>query len=108
MVMLGGLQAALKAIGTWPACSGWVEVLSQAVITTTGRAESLINCAHITCRRYAPQVINCSKFVHSSETGIQEVRRRQKKLVCFPRGEVRKKPRSHSLSTRTSRYNLSF
>ena len=78
--MLAGLyigQAALKAIGTWLAGSaGWVEVLSQAEITAAGRAESLINCAHITRTRYAHQVINCSKFVHSSETGIQEVRRR--------------------------------
>ena len=55
MVKLGGLhteKAALKAIGTWLAGSGWVEVLSQAEITRAGRAESLINCAHIRNTRY--------------------------------------------------------
>ena len=54
VIMLGGLhieQAALKAIRTWLAGSGWVEVLSEAEITTAGRAESLVNCAHITCTR---------------------------------------------------------
>ena len=54
MVKLGGLhteKAALKAIGTWLAGSGWVEVLSQAEITRAGRAESLINRAHIRCTR---------------------------------------------------------
>jgi len=64
--MLGGLhieQAALKAIGTWLACSGWVEVLSQAEITTAGRAESLVNCAHITRTRYAHQVTAASLFI---------------------------------------------
>ena len=56
--MLAGLyieKAALKAIGTWLAGSGWVEVLSQAEITAAVRAESLINCAQITRTRYAHQ-----------------------------------------------------
>jgi len=59
VVKLGGLhteKAALKTIGTWLAGSGWVEVLSQAEITRAGRAESLINCAHIRSTRYAHQV----------------------------------------------------
>jgi len=59
VVKLGGLhteKAALKAIGTWLAGSGWVEVLSQAKITRAGRAESLINCVHIRCTRYTHQV----------------------------------------------------
>ena len=59
VVKLGGLhtkKAALKAIGTWLAGSGWVEVLSQAEITRAGRAESLINCAQIRSTRYAHQV----------------------------------------------------
>ena len=59
MVKLGGLHtenAALKAIGTWLAGSGWVEVLSQAEIPRAGRAEWLINCAHSRCTRYAHQV----------------------------------------------------
>ena len=55
VVMLGGLlieQVALKAVGTWLTGSGWVaEVLSQAEVTTAGRVESLINCAHITRTR---------------------------------------------------------
>ena len=66
VIMLGGLhieQAALKAIRTWLAGSGWVEVLSEAEITTAGRAESLVNCAHITCTRYAHQVTATSLFI---------------------------------------------
>ena len=66
VVMLGGLhieQAALKAIGNWLAISGWVEVLSQSEITTAERADSLINCAHITCTRYAHQVTAASLFI---------------------------------------------
>ena len=66
VVMLGGLhieEVALKANGTWLAGSGWVEVLSQAEFTTTGRAESLINCAHITLTRYAHQVTVASLFI---------------------------------------------
>ena len=59
VVMLGGLhieQAALEAIG-------WVEVLSQAEINMAGRAESLINCAHITHTRYAHQVTAARLFI---------------------------------------------
>ena len=59
MVKLGGLhteKAALKAIRTWLASSGWVEVLSQAEITRAGRAASLINYAHVRCTRHAHQV----------------------------------------------------
>jgi len=59
VVKLGGLhteKAALKAIRTWLAGSGWVEVLSQAEITRAGRAASLINCAHVRCTRHAHQV----------------------------------------------------
>ena len=59
MVKLGGLhieKVALKAIGAWLAGIGWVEVLSQVEITRAGRTESLINCVHIRCTRYAHQV----------------------------------------------------
>lgn len=113
VVMLGGLhieQAALKAIGTWLAGSGWVEVISQAEITTAGRAESLINCAHITRTRYAHQVTAASLFILQKQAyrnGTSSLLKREKKLIRFPCGEVRKKPRSHSLSTGTSLYNLS-
>ena len=73
VVKLGGLhteKAALKAIGTWLAGSGWVEVLSQlqAEITTAGRAESHVNCAHITRTRYAHQVTAASLFILQKRT----------------------------------------
>ncbi|KAL9954589.1 hypothetical protein ACROYT_G042151 [Oculina patagonica] len=48
-VMLGGLhieQAALKAFGTWLAGSGWVEVLSQARITTAGKKRNHLSTVH--------------------------------------------------------------
>ena len=51
VVMLGGLHvelAALKAVGSWLAGSGWTDAVAQAGITTSGRAESLVTSAHIT------------------------------------------------------------
>ena len=66
VLMLGGLrisQVALKAIGTWLAGSGSVDVLSQAEITTAGRAEALSICAHIPRTRYAQQVTATNLFI---------------------------------------------
>ena len=59
VVMLGELLielAVLEAIGSWLLGSGWTEVIAQARITTTGRAESLVTFTHITRTRYVHQV----------------------------------------------------
>ncbi|KAL9961227.1 hypothetical protein ACROYT_G030132 [Oculina patagonica] len=81
--MLGGLhieQAALKAFGTWLAGSGWVEVLSQAKITTAGKERNRFSTVHIlralgALLRNLQQVFfilqkqECRKYVKSVQKG---------------------------------------
>ena len=66
VVMLGGLHielAALKAVGSWLAGSGWTDAVAEAGITTSGRAESLVTSARITRTRYARQVTASSLYI---------------------------------------------
>ena len=43
--------------------SGWTEVLTQANVATSGTAESLLKCTHITRARRAHQITVCSLFI---------------------------------------------
>ena len=60
VVLLDGLhleKAALKMIGHLLKGTGWVEVISiVANVFTSGRAESFLDCTHITRTRYSHQV----------------------------------------------------
>ena len=112
VVMLGGLhieQAALKAIGTWLAGSGRGEVLSQAEITTAGRAESLVNCAHITGTKYAHQVTAASLFILQKQAYRKYVEsvKEGEEADSFSTWRSKKETMIPRLSTGTSLYNLS-
>ena len=112
MVMLGGLhieQAVLKAIGTWLAGSGWVEVLSQAEMTTAGRAESPVNCAHITRTKYAHQVTAASLFILQKQAYRKYVEsvKEGEEAYSFSMWRSKKETMIPRLSTGTSLYNLS-
>ncbi|KAK3923417.1 Envelopment polyprotein [Frankliniella fusca] len=64
-IMMGGLHiemAALRIVGDWLDGSGWVSALTQAEVTTEGRAESLIKASHVTRTRYALQVTAVALF----------------------------------------------
>ena len=49
IVMLGGLHtemAVLNILGEWLDGSGWTTALTEASITTSGKAEPLISASH--------------------------------------------------------------
>lgn len=59
LIFLGGLHiemAAFRAAGHWLDGSGWVNVLTRAEVTTSGRAESMLKASHLTRTRYTHQV----------------------------------------------------
>ncbi len=56
---MGGLHiemAMLKTIGDWLSGSGWSTVMTEAGVTTEGRAESLLKGSHVTRGQWAQQV----------------------------------------------------
>ena len=66
VVRIGGLHsvmASLKTVGHWLNNSGWDSALVQADITTRGRANAILEAAHITRSRYAHQVSACAPFI---------------------------------------------
>lgn len=59
-LLLGGLHielATLRTVGQWLDGSGWTDVLVEADVTTSGRAESIIKATHIVRSRYAHEVL---------------------------------------------------
>ena len=59
VAMMGGLHIemnVLKLLGDWLRDSGWTTVITQADITTSGRAEAILSGSHVTRSRYAHQV----------------------------------------------------
>ena len=59
VVMMGGLHIEMnfiKLLGDWLTGSGWTTALVQADITTSGRANGILKCQHMTRSRYAHQV----------------------------------------------------
>ena len=59
VIMMGGLHIEMnfvKLLGDWLTGSGWTSALVQADITTTGRADAILKCSHLTRSRYAHQV----------------------------------------------------
>ena len=59
VVMLGGFhteKAIWATIGDMLHSSGWVEAITDAGVTTSGRADSVLKSAHLTRTRYAHQV----------------------------------------------------
>lgn len=66
ITILGGLHlemAALNVIGDWLEDSGWVEVLVQAKVASTGTAESFLKASHVTRTRHAHQVTASSLYI---------------------------------------------
>ncbi len=66
VVVLGGLHiemALFKVLGGWLEGSGWTSVLVQANITTSGRANSMLEGGHVTRTRWAHQVTAASLSV---------------------------------------------
>ena len=58
--MMGSLyieMAILKMLGEWLTDSGWSTMLVMSKVTTSGRAEGILNASHVTRARYAHQVI---------------------------------------------------
>ena len=63
VAMMGGLHIEmnlLKLLGDWLRDSGWTTVLTQAGITTPGRAEAILSGSNVTRSRYAHQVTAAS------------------------------------------------
>ena len=60
-VFLGPLQKKLveKLLGDWLRDSGWMAMLINAEVTTSGRAEAILKGTHVTRRRYAHQAKSC-------------------------------------------------
>lgn len=59
VVMMGGLHIEtnlLKLIGDWLHGSGWITLLVQANVTTSGKAESTLSSSHVTRTRYTHQI----------------------------------------------------
>ena len=59
IVVFGGLHIEmniLKVLGDWMKGSEWDELLVQADVTTTGRADAILKGSHVTRSRYAHQV----------------------------------------------------
>ena len=59
VVMLGGLHiemAVLSMLGKWLEGSGWSNVLVEAGIAASGRAEALLSASNVKHTRYAHQV----------------------------------------------------
>jgi hypothetical protein len=66
VILMGGLHlemAVMKALGHWLDSSGWVQVISQAGIATSGTAESFIHASHIKRTRYAHSVTACTLYI---------------------------------------------
>ena len=57
--MMGGLHTEtnlLKLIGDWLHGSGWINLLVQANVTTSGKAESTLSSSHVTITRHIHQI----------------------------------------------------
>ena len=46
----------VKLIGDWLTGSGWFTALTQAEVTTSGRADAILKCSHLTRACYAHQI----------------------------------------------------
>lgn len=54
VIMLGGLHiemAAFKVLGNWLDGSGWMSIIANAGVTSTGVADSFIKASHLTRTR---------------------------------------------------------
>lgn len=64
--MLGGLHielASFKVLGNWLGGSGWISVIADAGVTSTGVADSCIKASHLTQTRQAHQVTEASLYI---------------------------------------------
>ena len=62
---MGGLHiesAFMSTIGSWLKDSGWVEALVEAGITTSDKADSLLQCSHIKRTRSAHELTVASLY----------------------------------------------
>ena len=58
-IMFGALhieQTALKSLGDWLGGSGWTDLITEAEITSAGRADSMLHSSHIRRTRYTHEV----------------------------------------------------
>ena len=56
---MGGLHTEtnlLKLIGNWLHESGWITLLVQTNVTTSGKAKSTLSSSHVTRIRYTHQI----------------------------------------------------
>ena len=68
VIMFGGShveKTILTVLGKLLEGSGWTEALTQANVATSGIAESLLKCTHITRARRVHQITVCSLFILS-------------------------------------------
>jgi len=66
VLVLGGLHiemALMKTIGDWLDGSGWTAALVNASVTSSGRAESMLNASNIPRTRYAHEVTAASLYI---------------------------------------------
>jgi hypothetical protein len=66
VIMFGGLHIEMtagKTIGDWLENSGWKTSLTQANITSAGRADSFIKSSHVSRTRHAHEVTACSLYI---------------------------------------------
>ena len=64
-------MAMSKVLSTWLADSGWTELLSAAGETTMGRAESLLQCSHVTQTRYVHEVTAVCLHIFRHEAYVE-------------------------------------
>jgi len=66
VIMLGGLHiemAAFKVLGNWLDGSGWMSIIANAGVTSTGVADSFIKASHLTRTRRAHQITAASLYI---------------------------------------------
>ncbi len=71
-VMLGGLHielAVFRGVNNLLQGSGWIIALVDASITTQGKAESFLQCSHVTQTRHGSPD-DSSRIVHTAEEYI--------------------------------------
>ena len=85
LVLMGGLHvemAAWNAIGTWLEDSGWTDIITQADVSSAGKAESFLHSSHVTRTRYAHEVTVASLYV------LQRQAHMAYQIACQEEGKV--------------------
>ena len=66
VVVLGGLHieiAAWRALGDFLEGSGWISVITQANVASSGTADSFLKASHVSRTRHAHEVTACSLHI---------------------------------------------